>query len=660
VTEVVRLLVQEGELTPERLESQPRPGMPVPEGIREVIGKRLGRLSGRCNAALTIGALIGTQFELEQLGKLIGDLSEDELLELLEEALSERVIEEVPESAGRYQFTHALIQETLAEELSVARRVRLHARIAEALEELYGADVEAHAAELAHHFHDAGPVLGPEKIVRYSAVAGEQALEAHAHEQALAHFERALAARADPLPDVERARLLFGLGRAQLATLERHELEQAGMTMRRAFDYYVTAGDVNGAVAVAAHPLSSSLGMREAGIPQLLTDALSLVPPGSHSAGRILANHGWFSGIAEGDHDRATIALRQALSIAQHHNDTALEGRTLANASWVDGWHFRWQDGIEKGLRAIELARCASDEQTEIAAHRCVAWATAAIGEREQADSHTDHTLALAERLRERWWLASASFDSARLSLYEGEWESARRMSDISLTAKSRDPRPLAMRALLEYELGRLDAGAACADQLQEIVGSVAPPGPIADHYFFACIVPLVGRIAKMDDKNEAAKTAAEHLLSMTPQTAPALAITARTGLAFVAIERGDVKTAEKLYDALKSHTGTASMVVPLTIDRVLGLLAVTTGRFDTAMAHFEEGLSFCDRAGYLPEFAWTASDYAEALLARGGSGDRESAVMLQTDALRVANELGMRPLAQRVLSYGAILHPSL
>ena len=52
------------------------------------------------------------------------------LLEVLDEALSARVIEELPRAVGRYQFTHALIQETLAGELSTTRKVRLHARIA--------------------------------------------------------------------------------------------------------------------------------------------------------------------------------------------------------------------------------------------------------------------------------------------------------------------------------------------------------------------------------------------------------------------------------------------------------------------------------------------------------------------------------------------------
>ena len=54
------------------------------------------------------------------------DISEDRLLEVLEEALAARVIEELPRAVGRYQFTHALIQETLAEELSSTRRARLH------------------------------------------------------------------------------------------------------------------------------------------------------------------------------------------------------------------------------------------------------------------------------------------------------------------------------------------------------------------------------------------------------------------------------------------------------------------------------------------------------------------------------------------------------
>ena len=190
VTEVVRLLVQEGELTQE---SGTRDSWTVriPEGVREVIGRRLNRLSQRCNDTLTIASVIGREFTLDQLKPLIDDLTEDRLLDVLEEALAARVIEELPQAVGRYQFTHALIQETFTEELTLTRRVRLHARIAKTLDQLYADNLEARAAELAHHFAEAEAVLGVEKLVEYSVLAGGRALATFAYEEAAGHFQRA-------------------------------------------------------------------------------------------------------------------------------------------------------------------------------------------------------------------------------------------------------------------------------------------------------------------------------------------------------------------------------------------------------------------------------------------------------------------------------------
>ncbi len=110
VTEVVRLLVQEGAFKAVRgdsVEGRGSTGSPrgaisdtwtvsIPEGVREVIGRRLNRLSERCNQTLTIASVIGREFNLEQLKPLIEDMTEDRLLEVLEEGLGSRVIEELP------------------------------------------------------------------------------------------------------------------------------------------------------------------------------------------------------------------------------------------------------------------------------------------------------------------------------------------------------------------------------------------------------------------------------------------------------------------------------------------------------------------------------------------------------------------------------------
>lgn len=654
VTEIVRLLVQEGELTPERLIDEKSWSLRIPEGVREVIGRRLDRLTERCNETLTVASVIGREFSHDQLKALI-DVSEERLLDVLEEALAAHVIEELPRSLDRYQFSHALIQETLTGELSLTRRVRLHARIGEALEQLYAGEADRHSAELAYHFAEAQTLLEPAKLVRYSLLAGEAALAAHAHEQALAHFERALAARDDRVMDDETAALLFGLGRAQVAGLAQYEVEPAIANLRRAFEHYVETGDVSRAIAVVAHPLPMSLGLGYTDYANLIAHALTLVSPDSHEAGRLLAPHGWLCGTIDADHAAAHRAFQRALAIAERHDDAALERRTLAHAAFVDAFHLRWQDSLAEGLRSIALAQQAGDLHSELSARRHVAWAFTATGEREQARTHLRSAFTHAAKLRERWWLASASYDSALLSLYEGDWHGAREMTELGLATQPRDPRHLALCAILEYGIANVDAGASYIARLQEVADSMPPPGPIADHVFLAATIPLVSRGTDTDAGLDAAAAAARRVLSL-PRLVPILGMIARRGLALIAVRQSDADAAGRLYGELEPERGTASIFIPLTIDRLLGLLAITCGRVDAALTHFEEGLAFCDRAAYLPERAWTASDYAEALLARSHPGDREHAIALQDSSIAIARELGMRPLVQRILAHRELL----
>ena len=257
VTEIIRLLSQEGQLVAGDQRKRHDLRFGIPDEIREVIGKRLDRLSGPCSDTLTVAAVVGREFGLDELAPLVDDLSDEGLLDLLEEALHAYIVEELPE-VGRYQFTHALIQEVLAQELSQTRRVRLHARVATALEDLYGADANAHAARLARHFTEAGSLLGAEKLRHYSLVAAERALTAHAYEEAINHFERARDSAPDGADEIDNAGLFFGLARAELGARELFDVGHAIDYLCRAFDLYVSAGEPRKAVEVVAQPLPPS------------------------------------------------------------------------------------------------------------------------------------------------------------------------------------------------------------------------------------------------------------------------------------------------------------------------------------------------------------------------------------------------------------------
>src|SRR5215470_13101171 len=196
VEEVFRHLAEEGKLFDEN--GAFRPGLrgdqlEVPEGVRLVLGRRLERLSEEARRILTTAALIGRVFPLE----LLEDLEKarpDAALEAVEEAERTHLVETETEGRQtRYRFVHELVRQTLAETLSLPRRQRLHARIAEAIERIYASNVEAQASVLAHHLYQAGAGADVEKAVTWLTRAAKQAAAAAAFEDALAHLDNTLA-----------------------------------------------------------------------------------------------------------------------------------------------------------------------------------------------------------------------------------------------------------------------------------------------------------------------------------------------------------------------------------------------------------------------------------------------------------------------------------
>ncbi|MFQ6026079.1 MAG: LuxR C-terminal-related transcriptional regulator, partial [Dehalococcoidia bacterium] len=618
----------------------------IPEGVREVIGQRLNRLSEGCNQALTTASVIGRQFDFPVLNSLTEELSEDQLLRVIDEALSSHMIEELPGMLERYRFSHTLIQQTLSEELSTSRKVRMHARIGEELEGLYESDPAAHANELAFHFAEAEPVIGTEKLVRYSLLAGHQALEAYAYEAAMAQFQRALEAKAGQALDADTAALLFGLGRSQVASLPRNEMHLAFSSLSQAFDYHAEVGDVAQAVAIAEFPTPPWPGIAS-GAAHLIARALELVPPDSLESGRLLSRYGRILGIEEGDEQGAQEAFGRALSIARREKNTSLEAVTLANAAQVDYQYSRREESVAKSERAIELARQIDAPRTELAARYWAVLSLTRLGDLGKLRRHATAILPLAEQLRDNYWLATAYWSNDLLHSLKGDWQTARDFSTKGLAAAGSDPRLLHTRVLMEYQSGNLEEGEVYLEQLVEATQPTRY-GPNQEANRVAHAIIWVARITGFADRLDLAQVAAESILS-SPATLQR-AMGARTTLAMLVALQGDQEAAVDHYSTLQPHRGTIH-AVGTTIDHILGLLAETMGRLDQALVHFEDARVSLNQAGYQPSLAWTCYDYANATLRRNGPGDHAKARTLLEEGLTISQELGMRPLAEKLVS---------
>jgi hypothetical protein len=186
-----------------------------------VIGQRFSRLSNRTNQVLAVASVLGREFELEALLRLV-QLPENEAIAALEEATRVALVQEQPVAHTRvtYRFTHAFFRQTLYGEISAPRRIRWHQQAAKVLEAVYANQLEEHAAELAEHFaHSSDPGdLG--KAVTYGQLAARRAMSVYAYGEAVRQLERALDVEdvLDPKVGTRRCELLLALGEAVLPT----------------------------------------------------------------------------------------------------------------------------------------------------------------------------------------------------------------------------------------------------------------------------------------------------------------------------------------------------------------------------------------------------------------------------------------------------------
>jgi len=328
--------------------------------------------------------------------------------------------------------------------------------------------------------------------------------------------------------------------------------------------------------------------------------------------------------------------------------------QTLTHAAAVSGAHLHWQESVDNGLRAIELA---ADDENPFSEHPSRFWTAFSFLHMGELGAARPHALALRDLVERRSiprQLASTSFSPiTTLSCLEGDWKAGREYIDRALELSPLNPVFLLLRIMLEHELGESAQGEVYLERLLEAAGRDNPDRSFASARMSFAIA-MIARITGIPDRLDIAEAAAEKVLSRQ-SVPPNRAMHANAGFALLAVRKGDRSAATEHYDYLVAQRGTM-IETTSSVDRLLGLLSQTMGDLSQAATHFEDALAFCRKAGYRPELAWACCDYADMLRQRDAQGDRAKAITLLNEALAVSSELGMRPLMERVLSRREIL----
>lgn len=654
IGEIVRLLVSEGRLT-----GDPEAAIkPIPQGIRDVIARRVGHISERCNHVLEIASVLGREFTLDVLGEL-SERPADELLEILDEATAARLVSETPGVLGGMRFSHSLIRDTMYEEMSASRRVRLHRRAGELLEQIRKGDPE-HLTEIAHHFLAAAPTGETSKAIHYARVAAEHALQRLAFEESARLFEMALQALqlGDQFDERTRFELLLSLGDALTRA---GDAESARTTAIEVADIARRHGDADGlghAALLYGGMFSWSALRGDPRFIPLLEEALAAVTAAGENLPLKVKLMGRLAAGPWRDHPDREGRIRlasDALEIARGLDDPstlafALEAYLGAIVAPIE------LDRLLEVSEEIErTAAAAGDGEKMLMSHFWRILVHLYRGEMPQTLAERHAIARLAEQLRQgpqNWFVLCTD---AALAFFAGRFDEAETLAEKAYEA-GRRAEPYALFAFrLQMLWTRMEQGRE-SEVMEDFVDSMEE---FKLYPVWRALSPyLLLAFASKDRARAAFKETFP-----TPRPMNEEYLLAAGVLGDAAAEMGSRDEAEVMYDELLPFAALTMGGLPDinmgATARVLGRLAHTLGRFDDAERHFAEAIESNDRMGGRPWAAWARHDFARMLEDRGGPGDRERAAVLLAEAEEAAAELGMVRLRRAIVGEDATPSPS-
>ncbi|MEU9021996.1 BTAD domain-containing putative transcriptional regulator [Actinomadura sp. NPDC048394] len=534
VRESARLLSSEGALVATS---------EVPEGVRDVLRRRLARLPEPAVAVLRLAALAGREADVDAL-VLAADAGEDAVLDALDAGLVAGLLTE--RAPGRVRFAHALVQDTMVADLSALRRTRMHARLGAALERLAPDDAPA----LAYHFHRAASAATAAKAVEYAVRAADLAERRYAHEtavelltQALESFER--------LPGRDAADRVDLLGRLLRAQARAGAVQDARATRRRAVDLAEEAGSDDlllAAFTAWTEPAPWQLRPYGAvddhlvGLLSRLLDRDDLAPDV-----RCRLLDAYAAELAGTGDARGRAAAEEAVEIARNLGDPKLRVLTLFTLGRERDYRGHDDRETRRQVAQARELRALGTEHDMPAALWSGTFTLAAAAVWEERPDEVRARIAEAAELARRYRMPEASvvceIAGAALALAEGRTDDAERRYAAATRAMAAQGSlhtigfDLVARATLAVSRGTLAAFADDAGTLPPDVSSLAADVLAAAH-------AAAGRFAE-----------ARRLHASAPPIQPDYLFTMFcTFRAMTVVALGDERGAAELYEALLPH----------------------------------------------------------------------------------------------------------
>ncbi|WP_285499466.1 AAA family ATPase [Actinokineospora sp. NBRC 105648] len=638
-------------------------GLGLPETVRDVVGRRVDRLGERGAAVLAQAAVLGSDFDLATLARVVGT-DEDAVLDDLDHAIAAGLLVEVPGDGERFAFGHALVQRTLYERVGGTRRRRSHRRVARALEASATPWPPGRAGDLARHWllgHDRADRVERALAADRARRAGEQALADLAPDQALVWFRAALDCLdgpdgpADPTDSNGSTRcgprvdILVGLGEAQRGVGDQGYRETLLGAARLAESAGDTARLVRAVVANNRGAVSSS-GRLDADRIALLEAAMAAIGDHAHPRRPLLGATLAIELPGPGHAERRERLADEAVRGARELGDPEVLGRVLAlrfEATWAPATHHR---RLADSAELLDLATASADRRLRFLAARLRSLACWESGRVAESDEHLAAECRIADEIGEPYlrWVATLS-----------------RGGRLQASSRHAEAEDLAGEALrLGSDAGEPDAVLAYGAQLMhlrrqqgradELLPALRDTQGFAD-YDLRPILALIN--ADSGALDEARAAAGDLLDTPLPPPGSQLEVQALCLVAELACALEHRAAAVWLYERLRACAGLFllnQVAREGPIDHQLGLLAATAGDLEAAVGHFASALTAAEAA---PLPYWAAESqvgWARVLLRHGRRADTAAARSLLARAGETARRLGFTGTLRKITAAGA------